>query len=179
MSVIAFKVFEDKVQVAFDGICLVDDRIVSNNFIKAYKLSDSLIVGATGIGDTIGIFKKFAEENQEAFETLNNVTDGLPLMKQFKDFITDDFGYLEESVKEFGGFLIVNKQFHSVFYFDENTYYPYGVYYDLDKAAFGSSGIYTTALIDSGMELEEAIKRSAEKYTSINGNVTVLEISRK
>ena len=177
MSVIAFKVFEDKIQVAFDGIALIDDRIISNNFIKAYKLSDSLIIGATGIGDTIGIFKKFVEANQRVFEKLDNVTDTLPLMKRFRDYL-EGYGYTSESVKEFGGFLVINKQFHSVFYYDENTYYPYGVYYDLDKAAFGSSGIYTTALIDSGMELEEAIKRSAEKYTSINGNVTILEIQR-
>ena len=177
MSVIAFKVFEDKVQVAFDGIALVDDRIISNNFIKAYKLSDELIIGATGLGDTIGIFKKFVEANQRVFEKLDNVTDALPLMKRFRDYL-EEYGYTNETVKEFGGLLVVNKHFHCVFYYDENTYYPYGVYYDLDKAAFGSSGIYTTALIDCGMELEEAIKRSAEKYTSINGNVTVLEISR-
>ena len=177
MSVIAFKVFEDKIQVAFDGIALVDDRIVSNNFIKAYKLSDELIIGATGIADTIGIFKKFVETNQRVFEKLDNVTDALPLMKRFRDYL-EEYGYTSESVKEFGGLLVVNRQFHSVFYYNENTYYPYGVYYDLDKAAFGSSGIYTTALIDSGMELEDAIKMSAKKYNSINDNVTILEINK-
>ena len=178
MSVIAFKVFEDKIQVAFDGICLSHDRIVTNNFIKAYKLSDSLIIGATGIADTIGIFRKFVQANQRVFENLNNVTEALPLFKRFRDYVTSEFGYNEESVKEFGGFIVVNKLFHGVFYYDENTYYPFCMFDSADKGAFGSTRIYTTALIDSGIELEDAIKISAKKYNSINDNVTVLEISK-
>lgn len=175
MSVIAFKVFEDKIQVAFDGICLSNDRIVSNNFIKAYKLSDSLIIGATGIADTVGIFRKFVQENKRAFEILNNVTDALPLFKRFRDYTTE-FGYSEDTVKEFGGFIVVNKQFHGVFYYDEQTNYPYCIFDSADKGAFGSTGIYTTALIDSGIELEDAIKMSSKKYNSINDNVTILEM---
>ena len=64
MSVIAFKIYEDKAQVAFDGRCLSGDAIESENYIKAYKISDSLIVGATGVADTTEIFKKFVEVNR-------------------------------------------------------------------------------------------------------------------
>jgi hypothetical protein len=66
-----------------------------------------------------------------------------------------------------------------VFYFDD-ALTPYAVYdTECDQAAFGSTGIYTAALIDCGLPLDEAIKKSAEKYTSINANVTLLEIARR
>lgn len=178
MSVIAFKILDNKIQVAFDGRCLSDDRIISENYIKAHKISDSLIIGVTGLSDTTCIFKKFVEDNQQEFENTNNSTDFIPLMKDFREFIIDNYGYSIESVSEFGGFLVVNKQFHGVFYYDEKTYFPYCVYDNFDKVAFGSSGTYTTALIENGIELEDAIKRSAKKYSSINDNVTILEIEK-
>lgn len=177
MSIIAFKVFEDKIQVAADGRCLSDDKIVSEHYTKIYKISDSLIIGVTGLADTTGIFKKFVEANRTVFEKLDNVTDTLPLFKRFRDYVTDNYGFNEHSVKGFGGFFFTNKNFHATIYYNEEYHYPYSTQECINQGAFGSSGIYTTALIDSGMELEEAIKRSAEKYTSINGNVTTLEIS--
>ena len=178
MSVIAFKVFEDKIQVAADERCVSDDKIISEHYTKVYKISDSLIIGVTGLADTIGIFKKFVEANKVVFEKLDNVTDTLPLFKRFRDYVIDNYGFNEESVKEFGGFFFTNKKFHATIYYSEEYHYPFAIQECNSQGAFGSTGIYTTALIDSGMELEEAIKRSAEKYTSINGNVTILEIER-
>lgn len=176
MSVIAFKVFDNKIQVAFDGRCVSDDEILSENYIKAYKVSDSLIIGVTGLADVTKIFEEFVKINKKSFENITNFTDGIPLMKDFREFIINNYGYSIESVSDFGGFLVVNKQFHGVFYYDRKNYYPYCVFYDLKKRAFGSTGIYTSALIDAGVELEEAIKMSAKKYTSINDNTTTLEI---
>ena len=177
MSVIAFKVSENKIQVASDGICISDDKIVTNNFKKIIKVSDSLIIGVTGVADTTGIFEKFVRSNSFAFEHSDNVTDLLPLFKRFKDYISSNFGYSDETIKEFGGFLVANKVFHGVFYYDANLS-PYCTKEYEDIGAFGSTGIYTSALLDCGIGLEEAIKKSAEKFTSINDNVTVLEISR-
>ena len=99
------------------------------------------------------------------------------MMLRFKDALVNQYGYTDEDLKELGGFLIVNKHYHAVFYYDEKTLKPYPVKDETTSGAFGSTGIYTSALIDIGLSLEDAIKKSAEKYNSINGNVTILEIS--
>ena len=178
MSVIAFKIYKDKAQVAFDGRCLSGDLIESENYIKAHKVSDSLIVGATGIADSSDIFKNFVDANRIVFEKMDSKIQAIPMMIRFRDSLTNQYGYTDEDLKELGGFLILNKQYHAVFYFDEKTLKPYPVKDESNYGAFGSSGTYTTALIDAGLSLEDAIKKSAEKYNSINGNVTILEISR-
>ena len=179
MSVIAFKITEDKAQVAFDGRCICNgDCIASENYIKAYKISDSLIVGATGIADTVEMFKKFAEVNKRVFEELTCGTDAIRMMIRFKKALFKEYDYEESDAKELGGYLIVNKQYHAVFYFDESTFRPYPTMDSVDCSAFGSTGIYTSALLDTGMSLENAIKMSAKKYTSINDNVTILEIDK-
>ena len=109
---------------------------------------------------------------------LTNSTDAIPLFKRLKDYMVDNYGFGEGTLKDLGGFLVINKAYHAVFYYDESLT-PYAVYdTECDQIAFGSTGIYTTALMDAGFSLEEAIKKSAKKYTSINGNVTLLEIDR-
>lgn len=176
MSVIAFKIYEDKAQVAFDGRCLSGDLIESENYIKAYKVSDCLIIGITGVGDTAEIFKNFVEVNRIEFAKMASKVEAIPMMIRFKQALIDQYGYTDEDLKELGGFLIMNKHYHAVFYYDEKTLKPYPVRDECTSGAFGSTGTYTTALIDAGFSLEDAIKKSAEKYTSINGNVTTLEI---
>ena len=179
MSVIAFKITENKAQVAFDGRCIHDtDCIAAENFIKAYRISDSLIIGVTGLADTCCMFKRFAEENTLDLEGIRDNTDAIPIMIRFKNKLTETYGYADSDAKDMGGFLILNKHYHAVFYFDDDTFRPYPTKDTVDCAAFGSTGIYTTALLDSGMSLEDAIKMSARRYTSINDNVTVLEIDR-
>ena len=179
MSIIAFKITEHKVQVAADGRTLSGDKICRENAKKIKKISDSLIIGITGMADSNGIFEKFALENQDDFETLSNETDGLVLMKKFRDFLKENFGYEDNSIKELGGFLIANKHFLCVYYFSGDCL-PYSglCESDVKSGSFGSSSEYTTALIDYGIDIEDAIKISAKKYTSINDNVTILEIER-
>ena len=179
MSVIAFKVNGDKIQVAADGRAVIDDRIANEHFKKIIKISDNLIIGATGLAGSIGIYEKFVKVNETTFGMLSNSTDGIPLFKRFKDYMVDNYGYSEETLKELGGFLVVNRRFHAVFYYDD-ALTPYAVYdTECDQFAFGSTGIYTSALIDCGIPIDEAIKKTAEKYTSINANVTLLEIARR
>jgi hypothetical protein len=179
MSVIAFKATEDKIQVAFDGRCVSNgDCIETEEYKKCYKISDSLIVGATGLADTVEIFIDFVKVNKLVFEKMNSKLDAIPMMLRFKQALIDRYGFTDEDIKELGGFLIVNKNYHAVFYYDENTFRPYPTREEYTMGAFGSTGIYTSALIDCGIPIDEAIKMSAKKYTSINDNVTVLEISR-
>lgn len=179
MSVIAFKITKDKAQVAFDGRCIHDgDGIASENYIKAYKISDCLIIGVTGLADTVEMFKKFVKVNKRVFETMTSNTEAIPMMIRFKNALIEQYGYGEKDAKDLGGYLILNKNYHSVFYFDNDNFRPYPTKDSMDCGAFGSTGIYTSALIDAGFSLEDAIKMSAKKYTSINDNVTILEIDK-
>lgn len=177
MSIIAFKITENKAQVAFDGRCISnDDTIEDENYIKAYKISDSLIIGVTGLADSCEMFKRFVEDNKVVFEKLRDNTNAIPMMIRFKNALTAQYGYGDNNLKDLGGFLILNKNYHAVFYFDDESFRPYPTNYNSNSGAFGSTRVYTSALIDAGLSLEDAIKKSAEKHTSINNNVTLLEI---
>lgn len=178
MSVIAFKKKKNEILVAADGIVLSDDKIEDNDFKKIHKISDSLIIGATGLADAVGIYKKFVEANRVVFEKLEDSIEAIALFKRLRDYFSNNFGYADETIKEFGGFLVVNKKFHGVFYFDDHLT-PYSTRTEKENTsfAFGSTGIYTTALIDTGMDIVAAIMKSAEKYNSINSNVTLLKIN--
>lgn len=179
MSIIAFKVLEDKIQVAADGRAVSDDKIVSEEVEKIKKISDSLIIGATGLCDTIEVFEEFAKERQEELEGLNNNPHLIRIAKEFKEYSLEEYGYTNETIiNSFGGFLFINQHLHAAFYFDENGA-PYLINEYEDVGTIGSTRDYTKALIDIGMPIDEAIRKSAESYTSINGNVTFLEIERK
>ena len=119
-SVIAFKEFEDKIQVAFDGRVITDsDRIEFEDFKKCHKISDSLIIGVTGLADTCEIFKNFVEVNRIVFERIKSHVDGIPMFMRFKRALIEQYGFTEEEINdELGGFLVANKQYHAVYYFD-------------------------------------------------------------
>ena len=122
MSIICFKELDNKIQVAADGRCISDGGgglINDENLIKIHKISDKLIIGVTGIVDIIGVFKKFVIANKYVFETLDNVTDALPLFKRFNDYTSEYFGYDGDAINEFGGFLVANNVFHGVFYYGD------------------------------------------------------------
>ena len=67
--------------------------------------------------------------------------------------------------------------YHGVFYFDDGIA-PFVTREYEDSGAFGSTGTYTKALMDTGMSMEDAIKMSAKRFTSVNDNVTTLEIEK-
>lgn len=179
MSIIAFEISENKIKVAADGRCLSGDEILCENFKKIRKISDSLIIGVTGLADATNIFEVFVNENKETFESLESETYGIKLMNNFKTFLKD-YGYEDEAIKkELGGFLVANKHFLCVFYYDK-TRYPYTSLSSVThkKGALGSTRDYTTALIDANFPLDEAIKMSAKKFTSINDNIIIFEIDK-
>ena len=100
MSVIAFKINGDKIQVAADGRAVLDDRIANEHFKKIIQISDNLIIGATGLAGSIGIYEKFVKANETTFGMLNNSTDAIPLFKRLKDYMIDNYGYSKETLKE-------------------------------------------------------------------------------
>ena len=176
MSVIAFKQFEDRIEVAADGISLMDGEICSQDFKKIIKISDGLIIGVTGLANTTPIFEEFVRANRVVFENIKTLTDYLRFGKRIKSYLMDNYGFTEGTLEDVGGFFIANKYFHGMLYFDDHLS-PFIIGNDVKMEAFGSTRIYTRALLHAGLSLEDAIKKSAERYTSINGNVTTLEIS--
>ena len=176
MSVIAFKQFADRIEVAADGICLMNDEICSNNFKKIIQITDELIIGVTGLANTTSIFEEFARANRVVFEKIKTRNEYLRFGKRIKDYLIENYGYSEETFEDAGGFFIANKYYHGMMYFDDHLS-PYIVGEESNAEAFGTTRTYTTALLDIGFSLEDAIKKSAEKYNSINGNVTLLTIN--
>ena len=53
MSIIAVRINKNEIQVASDGIVLSEDKIVNENFEKVKKISETLIIGGTGLADSL------------------------------------------------------------------------------------------------------------------------------
>ena len=177
MSIIAFRRYDDHIEVSADGRVMSEDKIISEDNKKIIQISNSLIIGATGLADVKGIFHRFVLANQKVFEEYSNKTEILPLFARFRTYLIDNYGYSEETIKELGGFLVVNKSYHGIYYYDDNLS-PYCID-DIeycDKGCVGSTRPYTSALLDMNMSPQDAIINTAKKYTSINDNVTTLTI---
>lgn len=116
MSIITYKITDDLVKVAADGRIVSGDKIIAEDFKKIIKISDSLIIGATGLSDELGIFKKFVEANQYVFEHLEDITSTLPLFSRYRDYLKNHFGFMDETLKELSAHLIANKNFLAIIY---------------------------------------------------------------
>lgn len=176
MSIIAFKVYEKKIVVVSDGLIVSGDKVINKFEKKIYKMSDRLIIGVTGLNDSKTIFRKFVQENLKFFENVHEVVDLAEKMKDFLDYLRGRFGFTDGTLKELGGFLIVNPNLNCVYYYDDNLT-PYEVAHESDAYSFGACKQYVDALLDIGYSPQEAIKVAAEKYTTINDNLTILEIN--
>ena len=177
MSVIAFRKLQDKIQIGADGLAVSGDIIRDTKFKKIRKISDEIIIGATGVNECIEMFALFTHDNRSAMANIKSLTDYISVLKEFREYISNTYGYTDGTIKEdFGGLLFVNRHFHGVGYYDNNLS-PYVAYSNEDTFAFGITGIYTSALLDCGFSIEDAIKKTAEKYTTINDNVTILELN--
>lgn len=177
MSIIAYKIENNRIIVGADGRLTSGDLIINENADKIYKISDSLIIGATGLSDATDIFKKFVEENKEIFENIHSSEEFLEQAKELKEYFMEHYGYRESTImKEFGGFLIVNKYYHGTLYYSDENCFPY-IIGDAEKnGCLGSPAVYAQALLDIGCSIDNAIKVTARRYNSINDNVKLLEI---
>lgn len=176
MSIIAFKIEDDRIIVGADGRCMNgDNRIITEDFRKIKLINDDTVFGSVGLAMTTDMFAEYLEKTSYDSSELNNNNDFMRIMYGFQKWLSDEFGWDDETVKEFGGFLMINPHYHGVAYYDDNAK-PYVTDFVGNSGAIGATSIYTGALIENGFTIEEAIKASAKKYTSINDNVTIIEI---
>lgn len=177
MSLIAVKKTSEKIEVACDGITRCGYKVVDEDAIKIFKVSDNLIIGSIGLSHQKYMLKDFVETKLKQFETIEKPHQGIPWMKKFKEYVEETYGYTEEFiVEEFGQILIANKNLIATYQFHKG-----GITHNHDtdtQFAIGTSDEYTTALLDSGYyDVEEAIKKTSEKYyPTVNGKITRLEI---
>ena len=179
MSIIAYKIEKGKVSVACDGRVLAGDEIISEDKVKISKVKDyKIICGATGISDTSDLWKDYVSEHASSIIKIEDVKNVLLLAIDFKNYIIDDYHYGDEMFNIFGGFFFITPHFSCVINYD-NDKSPYVTHVNEEYGCFGSTYDYTNALLDVGIDLEDAIKISAKKFTTINDHVTKLSFDLK
>lgn len=175
MSVICFNINNEKATVVSDGRALSNHTIACEDEKKIKLIDNSIVLGVTGPIDSKDIFFNYGEITYNTDDGLNEVCDkisALRFMNKFKEHLIVNFSYTnEESFSELGGFLILIKDlFHGVFFFDDKGK-PYCTLDEADCGAFGSAGDYVSALMDYGVDMEDAVKFAAKKDCSINDNL--------
>ena len=172
MSIIAYKIDGNSVNVACDGRVMVDDEIVQEDKKKIAKPSDKLICGATGVADANDLWRCFVSDNIERFAAVRTTKEALVLAVEFKEMLIGDFHYGDALFSGFGGFFFITPHFHCAIYFsDDEAKTPHLRLNKQTSGCIGATEIYTQALIDNGVGLADAIRMSARKFTSINDNV--------
>lgn len=171
MSIIAYKIEKGKITVACDGRVLAGDEIIMEDKVKILKVPNrKIICGATGLSDLNDIWRDFVSNNAETIESIRNVKSALGLGVEFKDCIIDNFHCGDEMFNEFGGFFFITPFFHCVINYDRDKS-PYITNMCSDYGCFGATETYTGALLDAGIDIDEAIKMTAKKFITVNDNV--------
>ena len=171
MSIIAYKIEWDKVTVACDGRVLSGDEIIMEDKVKISEFpSYKIICGATGLSDLNDVWRDFVLNNAETVVKIHNTTDALNLGIEFKNYIIDNFHCGDEMFGEFGGFFFITPKFHCVINYDRDKS-PYITNVNTDHGCFGATETYTGALLDAGIDIDEAIKMTAKKFITVNDNV--------
>lgn len=171
MSIIVYKIEKGKVTVACDGRVLGGDEIVMEDKVKILKVPNhKIICGATGLSDSNDVWRNFICDNAEKVEDIHCVMGALSLGVEFKDYIIDTFHCGDDMFNEFGGFFFITPSFHCVISYDRDKS-PYITNMSSDYGCFGATETYTGALLDAGIDVEEAIKMTAKKFISVNDNV--------
>ena len=171
MSIIAYKIQKGKVNVACDGRVLAGDEIIMENKVKILKVPKyKIICGATGMSDYNDVWRGYVVENAKTVNTIHNTKEALAFAISFKNYIIENFHCGNDMFDEFGGFFFITPSFHCVINYDKDMS-PYITNTDEDHGCFGATQIYTGALLDAGVDIEEAIKMTAKKFITINDNV--------
>lgn len=171
MSIIAYKIEKDKVSVACDGRVLAGDEIIREDKVKILQVPrNKIICGATGMSDYNDVWRNYVVENAATIKTIRNIKDALNLAISFKNYIIENFHCGNDMFSEFGGFFFITPSFHCVINYDGDMA-PYITNKDEDHGCFGATEIYTGALLDAGIDMEEAIKMTAKKFISVNDNI--------
>jgi hypothetical protein len=171
MSIIAYKIEKDKVSVACDGRVLAGDEIIKEDKVKILRVpNNKIICGATGMSDYNDVWRSYVVENADIIKTVSNVKEALGVAIGFKNYIIEQFHCGSDMFNEFGGFFFITPRFHCVINYDKDMS-PYITNKDEDHGCFGATEVYTGALLDSGIDMEEAIKMTAKKYITVNDNV--------
>lgn len=170
MSIIAFKIGEEKVEVACDGRVSSGDKIICDNKVKIAKAPNKRIIcGETGLSNYNDIWKEYIIDNEDIVYGIKNTSDALKFAVKFKKYIIDEFHCTDDVFAEFGDFFFITPHYHCVINYDKDAA-PYLTHSHSDEVygCFGSTDYYTEALLSTGMDIEEAIRKTAEKFTSIS-----------
>lgn len=174
MSIIVYKIEKGKATVACDGRVLAGDEIIREDKVKISKVKGyKIICGATGISDTNDLWRDYVNEHASSIIKIEDMKNALTLAIDFKNYIIDDYHYGDEMFNNFGGFFFITPNFSCVINYD-NDKSPFITNLNKEHGCFGSTYDYTSALLDVGVGLEDAIKMSAKKFTTINDHVTKL-----
>jgi hypothetical protein len=172
MSIIAYKIEKKRIRVACDGRVISGDEIVTEDKVKIMEVSKKKIIcGGTGLNDSIDVWKGFIARNADRVLELKDTESVLALAVDFKNTLLDEYHYSDEMFAEMGGFFFITPTYHCIIYYDEGRG-PYLAQNEDEKyGCFGSTRVYTKALLDTGIDIVDAIKMSTKKFTTINDHV--------
>ena len=143
MSVVAAKVYADRVTMAADSIMIKGWSKTNNNFVKINEIND-MIVGGCGLSQEISLMWHYMTTHKPASATERNILDFIVEFSKWKRDLTGDGTVQDTYLIIFEGHLF---EINDMFVFEIKDY-----------AAVGAGEDFANAALHLGHTPKEAVK---------------------
>lgn len=143
MSVVAAKVYADRVTMAADSIMTKGWSKTNNNFVKINEIND-MIVGGCGLSQEISLMWHYMTTHKPASATERNILDFIVEFSKWKRDLTGDGAVQDTYLIIFEGHLF---EINDMFVFEIKDY-----------AAVGAGEDFANAALHLGHTPKEAVK---------------------
>lgn len=143
MSVVAAKVYADRVTMAADSIMIKGWSKTNNNFVKINEIND-MIVGGCGLSQEISLMWHYMTTHKPASATERNILDFIVEFSKWKRDLTGDGAVQNTYLIIFEGHLF---EINDMFVFEIKDY-----------AAVGAGEDFANAALHLGHTPKEAVK---------------------
>lgn len=143
MSVVAAKVYADRVTMAADSIMIKGWSKTNNNFVKINEIND-MIVGGCGLSQEISLMWHYMTTHKPASATERNILDFIVEFSKWKRDLTGDGAVQDTYLIIFEGHLF---EINDMFVFEIKDY-----------AAVGAGEDFANAALHLGHTPKEAVK---------------------
>ena len=163
MSVVAVKLYPDKITIAADSILIKDD-LKKTNFKKLYKFKDIIVAGC-GSAEELSLFFKFAEEFTPSSCDINGIRE---YMKTFSDVLEDC--YNDRKINN--DYIIIYKG---------HVFEVEGMFVQeiINYTAIGEGEPYALAALYLGHTVKDAVRAACKFSCFVSEPIVVEEVPRK
>lgn len=164
MSVVAAKVYSDKIVVSADSIIVKGWSKRNSNFAKLYQVN-GMIIGGCGEAQEMSFMLRFMQTHQPESSSIKDILEFISEFSKWKRELAGDFSVSNSYIMAFGGHLF---EIEAMF-----------VHEIKDYVAIGAGEDFATAALYLGNAPEDAVKVACDLSCYVCEPIITFEMPRK